>query len=163
MRRSPKGNASEGPRSKPCHVWIWLLIGAGLWALATSASASAPTADVRRALATIRAIESGGNYRAQNPTSSASGAYQFLDSTWNRYGGYSRAKDAPPNVQDEKAAAMVVAIQRRFGLDPKWIPASWYAGMAGAASKDWSTVLPGNRSSIAQYVNKWLATYEKIA
>jgi len=47
--------------------------------------------------------ESGGNIRAQNPSSSASGKWQFIDSTWAGYGGYAHAKDAPESVQDEKA------------------------------------------------------------
>jgi len=47
--------------------------------------------------------ESGGNIRAQNPVSSASGKWQFLDSTWAGYGGYQHAKDAPAGVQDERA------------------------------------------------------------
>jgi len=38
--------------------------------------------------------ESGGNPTAQNRTSTASGAYQFLDSTWRGLGGTGRAKDA---------------------------------------------------------------------
>lgn len=46
--------------------------------------------------------ESGGNWRAQNPTSSASGGFQFIDGTWNGYGGYGRAIHAPPYVQWEK-------------------------------------------------------------
>jgi hypothetical protein len=51
--------------------------------------------------ACIRKYESGGNYRAQNPTSTASGAYQFINSTWRAITGRSdRAKDAPPSVQD---------------------------------------------------------------
>ena len=32
--------------------------------------------------------ESGGDIRAQNPTSSASGKWQFIASTWAGYGGY---------------------------------------------------------------------------
>jgi hypothetical protein len=47
--------------------------------------------------------ESGGNIRAQNPVSSASGKWQFLDSTWGGYGGYQHAKDAPADVQDARA------------------------------------------------------------
>lgn len=48
--------------------------------------------------------ESGGDYTAHNPTSSASGAYQITDGTWGGYGGYASAADAPPAVQDERAA-----------------------------------------------------------
>lgn len=50
--------------------------------------------------------ESGGNYLAENASSSASGAYQILDSTWAGFGGYSHAAYAPPAVQDEKAAQL---------------------------------------------------------
>jgi transglycosylase-like protein len=57
-------------------------------------------------LDTIKQRESGGDYRAQNPSSSASGAYQVLDGTWGGYGGYQRAGDAPANVQDKFAQSL---------------------------------------------------------
>jgi hypothetical protein len=47
--------------------------------------------------------ESRGDIRAENPTSSASGKWQFIDSTWAGFGGYARASHAPESVQDEKA------------------------------------------------------------
>ena len=47
--------------------------------------------------------ESGGSLTARNPSSSASGKWQFLDSTWAGYGGYSSAYMAPESVQDGKA------------------------------------------------------------
>ena len=60
-------------------------------------------------LACVRAHESGGNYQAKNPNSTASGAYQFLNSTWRTmsaragHGGYPTARSAPPWVQDAVA------------------------------------------------------------
>jgi hypothetical protein len=60
-------------------------------------------------LSCVRAHESGGNYQAKNPVSTASGAYQFLDSTWRTmsaragHSGYGSARHAPPAVQDAVA------------------------------------------------------------
>ena len=45
----------------------------------------------------IARLESGLNPRAQNPTSSAGGLFQFINSTWNQYGGgdkYDPARNA---------------------------------------------------------------------
>lgn len=51
--------------------------------------------------ACIRKYESGGNYTAQNPSSTASGAYQFLDSTWQGVTGLpGRAMNYSPATQD---------------------------------------------------------------
>lgn len=47
--------------------------------------------------------ESRGNIHAQNPRSTASGKWQFLDSTWGRHRGYAKARYAPEWVQDERA------------------------------------------------------------
>ena len=60
-------------------------------------------------LACVRRHESGGNYQAENPVSTASGAYQFLDSTWRTmsaragHSGWGHAASAPPAVQDAVA------------------------------------------------------------
>lgn len=50
----------------------------------------------------IAKYESGGNPRAQNPHSTASGLFQFIDGTWNHFGGYARAMYAPVSVQLKK-------------------------------------------------------------
>jgi hypothetical protein len=47
------------------------------------------------------------NYRAQNPTSSASGGFQIEYETWNHYDGYEEAKDASPKIQDQKAIQLL--------------------------------------------------------
>ena len=60
-------------------------------------------ADVEAALTRIMMCESGGNPTAQNPRSTASGLFQYLRGTWNGYGGYRDAKDAPPELQWQRA------------------------------------------------------------
>jgi hypothetical protein len=50
--------------------------------------------------------ESGGNITAKNPTSTASGKWQFINGTWAGYGGYAEAWMAPEHVQDAKAAEL---------------------------------------------------------
>ena len=58
--------------------------------------------------------ESHGNYKAENPTSTASGRWQFIDASWVAYSkmaghpGWSHAADAPPAVQDAVALWVMV-------------------------------------------------------
>lgn len=53
----------------------------------------------------VMARESGGDITAENPTSTASGKWQFLDSTWHNVTGLSgSASDYPESVQDQAAA-----------------------------------------------------------
>lgn len=69
----------------------------------------------RAGLAQQAQAESHGDPKAENPHSTASGKYQFLDSTWREYQtrynqaygthyNYPRAKDAPEDVQDKVAS-----------------------------------------------------------
>jgi hypothetical protein len=65
--------------------------------------------------AIVKRFESGGDYGAQNPHTTASGAYQFINPTWRSYAGqigvdtgqYPTAGSAPPEVQDAVFAQAV--------------------------------------------------------
>lgn len=54
----------------------------------------------------IRWCESRNDYKAEEPRSTASGAWQILDGTWNGYRGYHHASAAPRHIQDAKALAL---------------------------------------------------------
>lgn len=58
--------------------------------------------------------ESGGDPNAHNPTSSASGLFQFLDSTWASVGGTGEARDASVSEQYMRANMLF----ERAGLSP---------------------------------------------
>jgi hypothetical protein len=113
---------------------------------------------------TIRQVESGDNYSAQAPGSSASGAYQFLDSSWAGYSGYPRAYLAPPEVQDAKAAALIGTVLAGNNNDVSAVPVAWYIGhVPPAGSPEWDTVPSpgaGNRLTPRQYQQRWMGVYE---
>jgi hypothetical protein len=76
-------------------------------------SRSAPSAAVSF-LRCVVSHESHGNPRAENPSSSASGLFQFIDGTWRHYAAhvpsarrYSRASHAPAVVQWQVALLAV--------------------------------------------------------
>lgn len=118
--------------------------------------------DIDRILRTIRQRESGGNYTAKNPYSSASGAYQFIDSTWGGYGGYKQAWMAPQAVQDARARQHVQEILGRYKNDLWAVPAAWYTGSyRGRGNLDYRPGGPGNPLTVLQYVQKWLADWER--
>ena len=129
------------------------------------ANRSAPStipAELGAILATIRQMESGGDYTAQARGSTASGAYQFIDSTWNGYGGYRRAADAPPPVQDAKAVEFATSILERNNGDVTAIPVTWYIGRVPVGAEYDRVPRPdaGNRLTPREYQQRWLALYE---
>lgn len=131
--------------------------------------AQAASGDVDRILATIRKRESGGNYGAQAPTTSASGAYQFIDKTWQnltkKFGigtEYARAGMAPKDIQDAVAKAYVQDILKRAGGDVSKVPLEWYTGnLQGTMTPEG---LRANRGLTAEmYQKKWLSEFNAQA
>lgn len=102
-------------------------------------------------LEAIKQCESGGDYTAVNPSSGASGAYQFLDSTWQSMdaaGGYTSASSAPESVQD----AAAIELYTEQGTTPWLASQSCWAGAetSGTSSSDGSTTeTSGTTSSTA--------------
>ena len=130
---------------------------------APTLTASSFPPNVQRILATIRALESGGNYSADNPNSSAFGAYQFLASTYAglaRRFGYS-ATDLSASTQDAIAGRYVQEILSRYHGDLRAVPATWYVGSYNPANLNY---VPGggNTLTVADYVSRWLAKYGSI-
>lgn len=101
------------------------LAGAVFIAVVLSSTASAGEPDIEQYRAAISACESGGtvlgqyDYAAQNPSSTASGRYQFLDSSWRNYiDAYAsdlaefrgmKAREAPSWAQDRLFEATFTA------------------------------------------------------
>jgi hypothetical protein len=111
-------------------------------------------------LETIRMKESRNNYSAQNPVSTASGAYQFLDGTWQalskKYGigtEYSKAKYAPPEIQDAVADKYVSDILKEAGGDISKVPVAWYTGNIRGSSD------AASPEQVAAYQADWLRVY----
>ncbi len=113
-------------------------------------------------LATIRYVESRGNYSAPPNRGNASGAYQFIASTWDGYGGYDHAYLAPPQVQDERAAADVTRFLAQWDNDVSMIPVMWYYPRA-AREPELMDVVPvpsaGNVLTIREYQQRWLGVW----
>lgn len=114
-------------------------------------------------LDTIRTIESGGDYTTEPNSGGASGAYQYVDSTWNDHGGYESAYLAPPEVQDARAATDVQTVLATYG-DVAYVPVVWYWPVA-AGDADQLDIVPmpgaGNRLTVREYQSRWLAEYER--
>jgi hypothetical protein len=92
----------------------------------------------------LRMHESGGNYgvHAGGGVSTACGAYQYIGTTWNNYGGYPTACQAPPSVQDKRATEDVLAQWRSYGTWQQVAMAHFFPGWAASPS-DWNACPAG--------------------
>lgn len=122
-------------------------------------------ADLADILFTIRFVESGERYDAPPNRGNASGAYQYIASTWNNYRGYPHAYLAPPEIQDERALADVQAILARWMGDVSMVPVIWYYPRA-ATDPALMDIVPvpsaGNRLTVRQYQHRWLNVYAYV-
>lgn len=113
-------------------------------------------------LATIRYVESRGDYSAPPNKGRASGAYQFITATWDSHGGYPEAYLAPPEVQDERAAADVERFLSQWGNDVSMVAVMWYYPRA-AGDLALMDVVPvpsaGNVLTVREYQQRWLAVW----
>lgn len=144
-------------------------VGAGaaaLGALGGNSGSQSPVpfnGENRPILETIKARESGGDYKAENNTSTASGAYQFIDKTWRSRAEaagvdtkmYPRAKDAPPEIQDRVADKYVSEILKQANNDVSKVPVAWYSGNINGKSNDVS------QEKIAKYQSEWMKDFAK--
>lgn len=104
-----------------------------------SAPTQAPHKNILHELINIvRAKESSDNYAAVNKKSTASGAYQYTDSTWNNYGGYPKAALAPPEVQDQRFKQDIAERYAKFGNPYQAIAAHYLPALADDPNK-WFT------------------------
>lgn len=117
-------------------------------------------------LATIRKMESGNDYAIRNKYATASGAYQFIDSTWHGIGGPDYpgkhdASQAPPELQDELAGKYVQRILDAAGGNVGAVPVTWYTGNPGHELDVVPRPDAGNKLTVRQYRDRWLAEYER--
>ena len=126
-------------------------------------------------LATIRTLESGGDYTARARGASAAGAYQYITSTWRHWAVeadvstelYPTADTAPPHIQDRVAGVNVTAILALHDNTVDVVPILWYYP-AAFGDADLMDRVPrpdaGNRLTVREYQTRWLRTYnDKLA
>lgn len=121
-------------------------------------------------LDTIRTLESGGDYTAHAAGASASGAYQYIDTTWTYWAQqagintdtYPTADSAPPTIQDQVAALNVQTILNEHDGAVEDIPVIWYYPAAlGNPTRMDRIPRPdaGNTLTVREYQTRWLTSF----
>lgn len=135
-------------------------------------------ATIDRILATIRIKEGGSKgYTAINKgdgvtTNQATGAYQFLNSTWKGLtrntevaSQYPAAYQAPPSVQDFVAESYVLSILATHGYQLASVPVTWYYPRAWGNDAILDTIPApnqGNTMTVRAYAEAWIKTFDGV-
>ena len=108
-------------------------------------------------------MESGGDYSVSVTTSTASGAYGFLDSSWGGFGGYAGRRTPRRRCRTPRRPSSPPSILARNGGDVSTIPVSWYIGHVPVGA-EWDTVPPyaGNRLTPREYQDRWMQRYAQF-
>lgn len=130
---------------------------------------------INRILQTIRNKESHSNYTAVNKgdgvtTNQATGAYQYLNSTWKGWAAkysvaasYPTAAQAPPHIQDFIAEINVRAILASHSNHLAAVPIVWYYPKAwdnDAILDSIPAKSQGNTQTVRQYAEAWIKSYD---
>lgn len=108
-------------------------------------------------------VESGGqNVNNRGGHSSASGYFQYVDGTWNNYGGYARAIDAPYEVQRQRAREDATRAYEQYGSWDQVAANHMFPAWAGDRSRWNETAAPGN-PPLQEYVDKIMSTMEQVS
>lgn len=108
----------------------------------------------------IREIESTNDYLAKNKYSSASGAYQYVDGTWNNYGGYATAREAPADIQDRRMQEDIARRVMQYDGDVYRVIAAHYLPRDANDPSTWTRPARVGKhtvSPVADYVRKVIA------
>lgn len=130
---------------------------------------------INRILQTIRTKESHSNYTAINKgdgktTNLATGAYQYLNSTWKGWAAkyapaasYPTAAQAPPHIQDFVAEMNVRGILASHSNHLAAVPVVWYYPKAWDNDSLLDAIPApgqGNTQTVRQYAENWIKTFD---
>lgn len=120
-------------------------------------TSSGTVSNVDNFLRALALQESSGNPTAQNPASSASGKYQYIDGTWNSHAKlyykpavqFVHAKDAPEEVQDALAYIEYTVKFNTYKGDSVALAISHFGGEGIAKDSSlWDTPAPGANAGL---------------
>jgi hypothetical protein len=111
---------------------------------------------LKRFMAAVASVESGGDYTARNPVSGAYGKYQIMPSNWpgwaRQYLGDAKAHTSPRN-QERVAAGKMTALHRWLGT---WKRVAYWWLTGSDKTTGWS-------DHASRYVANVMSRYRRVA